>query len=170
MVRTCRTARLTWVVTAVATFLPAVAQAQGRGDEATGAAASAVRQWFTRDLSLECSDPNGATVHCGPANTPVIHIQYGNAGEGPGTPDALAFVQYVNDPTGNAQQLAVAVFRQTGDGYQFVKRLPTMVGNLAPGAAVRFQHGQATWTAVALQRSDSRSMPTGHKQVTVSIR
>ena len=155
----------------MATLLPGVAQAQGRGDEATGAAAPAVRQWLARDLGLECSDPNGITVHCGPANTPIIHIQYGNAGDGPGIPDALAFVQYLNDPTGNAEQLAVAVFRQTGDGYQFVKRLPpTMVGNLAPGTAVRFQHGQASWTATALQRSDSRSMPTGHKQVTVSIR
>ncbi len=122
-------------------------------------------------MTLECSDPNGVTVHCGPANSPKIRIQYGNAGGGSGTPDALAFVQYVNDPTGSAEQLAVAVFRQTGDGYQFVKRLPpTMVGNLAPGAAVQFQHGQESWTAAALQGSDSRSMSTGHKQVTVSIR
>ena len=152
-------------------LLPTIAAAAPRGDEAAGAAAPAVREWFTRDLTLECSDPNGVTVHCGPSNTPVINIQYGNAGGGPGTPDALAFIQYLGDPTGNAEQFAVAVFRQTGAGYQFVRRLPpAMVGNLAPGAAVRFGNGQASWTATALQRSDSRSMPTGHKQVTVSIR
>ena len=170
MVLTCRTARLAQVAV-VAALLAGAAQAQGSGDGATGAAAPAVRGWFAQDLSLECSDPNGVTIRCGPANMPIIRIQYGNAGDGPGAPDAVAFVQYVNDPTGSAQQLAVAVFRQTGDRYQFVKRLPSaMVGNLMPGTAVRFQDGQASWTAAALQRNDSRSMPTGHKQVTVSIR
>ncbi len=90
---------------------------------------------------------------------------------GPGTPDALAFIQYVNDPTGNAEQLAVVVFRQTGGGYQFVKRLPpNTAGNLAPGAVVRFQNGQASWSMEVLRASDSRSMPTGRKQVSVSIR
>ena len=86
-------------------------------------------------------------------------------------PMPLAFVEYLNDPTGSAEQLAVAVFRQTDGGYQFVKRLPSnMVGNLAPGTAVRFQNGQASWAAEALRAGDSRSMATGRKQVTVSIR
>ncbi len=154
-----------------ATLLAGAAQAQGRGDGATGAAAPAVRGWFAKDLSLVCSDPNGVTVRCGPANTPTIHIYYGNAGDGPGTPDALAFIRYLTDPTGSAEQVVVAVFRQSGGGYEFVKRLPTaLVGNVVPGAAVRFQHGQASWSAEALRSGDSRSMPTGHKQVTVSIR
>ena len=166
-----RAAALAWFPLVMTAVLPTFALAGPGGDEAAGAAAPAVRQWFTRDLSLECSDPNGVTVHCGAANTPAIRIQYGNAGGGSGSPDAIAFVQYLNDPTGNAEQLAVAVFRQTGGNYQFVKRLPpATVGNLASGAAVRFQNGQASWAAEALRAGDSRSMATGRRQVTVSIR
>ena len=169
--RDLRTACLASLLVFSSALLPCAAQAQHRSDEATGAAAAAVRRWFSQDLALECSDPNGVTVHCGPANMPVFHVQYGNAGGGSGAPDALVFVRYVGDPTGNAEQLAVAVFRQDGEEYRFVRRLPpAAVGNLTPGTAVRFDRGQASWSIEVLRPGDSRSMPTGHKQVSVSMR
>ena len=161
------------LLVALSVLLPLGVHAASEDDGATGAAAPAVDQWFARDLSLGCLTRTGAPVRCGRDNGPTIHIYYGNADGGAGSPDALAFIRFVDDPSGNGEQLAVALFHQsrTGADYQFVKRLPAaQVGDVVPGTPVRFEHGRASWTMLSLQSDDSRSMPTGRRQASVSLR
>ena len=158
---------------ALSVLLPFGVLAASGDDGATGAAATAVDQWFARDLSLGCLTRTGAPVRCGRDNAPTIHVYYGNADGGAGSPDALAFIRFVDDPSGNGEQLAVALFHQSRSGadYRFVKRLPpAQVGDVAPGTPVRFEHGRATWTMLSLQSDDSKSMPTGRRQTSVSLR
>ena len=158
---------------ALSVLLPFGVHAASGDDGAVGAAAPAVDQWFGRDLSLGCLTRTGAPVRCGRDNGPTIHIYYGNADGGAGSPDALAFIRFVDDPSGNGEQLAVALFHQfrPGADYRLVKRLPpAQVGDVAPGTLVRFERGRAIWTMLSLQSDDSRSMPTGRKQTSVSLR
>ena len=138
----------------------------------SGPAASAVRQWFGSDWSLGCSDPDGHTVPCGPANEPAFTVLYGNADGGGDMPDAVGIVTFVNDPTGNAQGTAAAAFRRdSGGNYRFVRRLNEMHGSgISAGSPARFGGGKVTVTVSVLQPGDGQCCPTGRRQISLNLR
>ncbi len=138
----------------------------------TGPAAAAVRQWFAADLSLGCVDQDGKVLSCSQKNGPTTGVFYGNADGGPGTPDAMALITYLADPTGNAQQTVAAAFRQDGTGqYRFIRRLNGASGTgVVPGTPVRFSGGKVMLTIQAMRPGDSRCCPTGRKQVSLDLR
>ncbi len=163
----------TWLpATALALALAFLPSAPARANEPTGPAAAAISQWFRSDLQLDCFNPVGGSVPCGPPNQPVFQVAYGNADGGPGTSDAVAVVLYVNDPTGNGQLLAAAAFRQEGSGrYRLGRVLPGLTGaGLASGSPVGFGQGRATMTLIVHRPGDAACCPTGRRQVSLNLR
>ncbi len=149
-----------------------MAQGAQAADGLTGPASPAVRAWFLGDGTLGCVDPDGHDRKCRADSSPRFQTFYGDADGGSGQPDAVVLVAYLNDPTGNAEQFAVAAFRQTASGaYRFVKTYPGVPGNgPAPGSTVRFGGGRATWDAVATPPYGTRAVSSTRQHVFIVLR
>lgn len=133
------------------------------GSVPQGPAASAVRNWFTTDRSLACYDRKGNDSPCRFNLDTNIEVSYSPSGG-----DAVAFATYINDPTGNAQQFAVAVFRKDGGRYRFVRNADSVLGQEPTNIA--FREGKVEFDTATLRDSDSRCCPTGRTHWSVPLR
>ena len=149
-----------------------MAQGAQAADGLSGPASPAVRAWFASDVTLGCVDPDGHDRPCRADSSPHYQTFYGDADGGSGQPDAVILVTYLNDPTGNAEQFAVAAFRQTASGtYRFVKTFPGAASNgPAAGSTVRFGGGRATWDAVRTPPYGARAVSSTRQHVSISLR
>lgn len=128
-----------------------------------GPAAIAVRKWFTTDRSLACYDRKGNDSPCRFDLDTNIEVSYAPSGE-----EAVAFATYINDPTGNAQQFAVAVFRKDGGRWRFVRTADRVLGQEPSNIA--FRGGKVEFDTATLRDSDSRCCPTGRTHWSVNLR
>ena len=149
------------VLSAAAIVLALSVPASAAGPE--GPAAGAVRKWFTTDRSLACYDREGNDAPCSFGLDTNVNVQYAPAGG-----EAVAFASYINDPTGNAQQTAIAIFRKDQGDWRFVRNVPDVRG-LSP-SNVSFRSGKVEFDTAVLRDSDSRCCPTGRKHWSVPLR
>ena len=98
-------------------------------------------------------------------------MYYGDADGGTSDKDALAIVNYLNDPSGNSGSIAGAYFKRDGSGYRFVKTVPGVSGQgVAPGTKVRFGGGKAVLIMLTMRPGDFSCCLTGKTPLTVSLR
>lgn len=138
--------------------LPSVASA----GTPSGPAGGAVRTWFTTDRSLDCYDRQGHPSGCRLDADSHVIVRYAPSGS-----MAVAFATYVNDPTGNAEMFAAAVFRKDKDGWRFVRTLPHLNGKSATN--VSFTPGGVSFDTEVWREGDGRCCPTGRKRWTVAL-
>lgn len=146
-----------------AALLLALSHSASAGGVPQGPAAGAVRKWFTSDRSLSCYDLKGNDSPCSFGPDTGIDVKYAPSGD-----EAVAFATYINDPTGNAQQFAVAVFRKEGGGWRFVRNAERVLGQEPSNVA--FRGGKVEFDTATLRDSDSRCCPTGRKHWSVPLR
>lgn len=128
-----------------------------------GPAAGAVTRWFTTDRSLNCYDRQGNDSGCTLGPDAQVFVRYAPSGA-----TAVAFATYVNDPTGNAEQFAVAIFRKGPDGWRFVRNVPGLAGKSA--SDVTFRGDTVGFVTEVWRENDGHCCPTGRKRWTVSLR
>lgn len=128
-----------------------------------GPAADAVKRWFTTDRSLACYDRKGNDAPCRFGLDTNIEVKYAPSGD-----DAVAFGTYINDPTGNAQQFAVAAFRKDGGRWRFVRTADRVLGQDASNVA--FKGGKVEFDTTTMRDSDTRCCPTGRTHWSVPLR
>lgn len=128
-----------------------------------GPAAGAVKKWFTTDRSLNCYDRQGNDSGCRFDLSTNIVVKYAPSGD-----EAVAFATYINDPTGNAQQFAVASFRKEGGGWRFGRNADRVLGQEPSNVA--FKDGKVEFDTATLRDSDPRCCPTGRKHWSVPLR
>jgi hypothetical protein len=133
------------------------------GSAPQGPAAGAVRKWFTTDRSLNCYDRKGNDSGCRFNSDADVEVKYAPSGD-----EAVAFATYINDPTGNAQQFAVAVFRKDGGGWRFVRNADRVLGQEPSNVA--FRGGKVEFDTATMRDSDSRCCPTGRTHWSVPLR
>lgn len=138
--------------------LPQMASADVR----PGPAASAVKRWFTTDRSLNCFDRQGNPSGCRLDEDSHVTVSYAPSGS-----IAVAFATYVNDPTGNAEMFAAAVFRKEQDGWRFVRTVPNLSGKSATNVA--FTPGGVSFDTEVWRKGDGHCCPTGRKRWTVAL-
>jgi hypothetical protein len=148
------------LVAALTLAMPSMAMADS---DLTGPAAKTVAKWFTTDRSLNCYDRQGNESGCRLDPDSNVFVKYAPAGD-----TAVAFATYVNDPTGNAEMFAVAVFRKAGDGWRFVRNVPGLGGRLAKNVA--FRGDKVGFDTEVWRKGDGHCCPTGVKHWTVSLR
>jgi len=137
----------------------------------SGPAAQAILQWFTTDRSLGCFDQQGRDSVCAAGfNGANFEVYYGDStGDGPQA-DALTFVYYSGDPTGNGIALATAYFHRDGSNYRFMKTFPDVFGEgPVKGTTVRFLPGKARFSMAVLRANDPHCCPTGRASYTVTL-
>jgi hypothetical protein len=140
------------------------------GSPPQGPAGQEIKQWFTSDRSLGCFDRKGEQAQCTLADHNAnFFVFYGDGSAGKLQNDALAFVYYLGDPTGNAENLQVAYFRRFGDRFQFVKKIPNVYGQVTAKTVVVFSSGMATFSLRTLKPTDSLCCPTGQTKYSVRI-
>lgn len=145
-------------VLALATPVAALAESVPQGP-----AAVAVKKWFTTDRSLNCYDRQGNDSGCELGLDANVFVKYAPAGDA-----AVAFATYVNDPTGNAEQFAVAVFRKDSSGWRFVRNVPGLGGKSATNVA--FLGDKVGFDTEVWRKNDGHCCPTGRKHWTISLR
>ena len=136
------------------------AWATGASAKGQGAAAGAVDAWFRS--ALLCASPEGDDVRCTKRNSPHYTIGYA-----PGGNAAIAVVRFQADPTGNAENLEVATFRNEGGRWSFVRKVEKIFGQGPDGIA--FEGGKAVFTMQVLRDGDPRCCPTGTKRYAVQV-
>lgn len=132
-------------------------------DALTGPAAGAVKTWFTTDRSLNCYDRQGNDSGCEFGPDANVFVAYAPSGD-----TAVAFATYVNDPTGNAEQFAMAIFRKGPNGWRFMRNVPRLAGKSASNVTFRGDH--VGFVTEVWRKTDFRCCPTGSKHWTVSLR
>ncbi len=138
--------------------LPQMASA----DTLSGPAGGAVRKWFTTDRSLNCYDRQGNPSGCRLDADSHVSVSYAPSGS-----TAVAFATYVNDPNGNAEMFAAAVFRKEQDGWRFLRTLPSLSGKSASN--VSFKPGGVSFDTEVWRKGDGHCCPTGRKRWTVAL-
>lgn len=128
-----------------------------------GPAAPAVKKWFITDRSPNCYDRQGNDSGCELGLYNNVFVRYAPAGD-----TAVAFATYLNDPTGNAEQFAVAVFRKGPEGWRFARNVPGLSGKSATN--VVFRGDKVGFDTEVWRKNDSRCCPTGRKHWTISLR
>lgn len=139
-----------------------VPSAHGSADGRSGPAEGAVTRWFTTDRSLNCYDRRGNRSGCRLDEDSHVIISYAPSGS-----TAVAFATYVNDPTGNAEMFAAAVFHKEQDGWRIVRTVPNLTGKSATNVA--FKPGSVSFDTEFWRENDSHCCPTGRKRWTVSL-
>ena len=132
-------------------------------DKLQGPAANAVKTWFTTDRSLQCYDRQGNDAGCEFGPDANVFVKYAPSGD-----TAVAFATYVNDPTGNAEQFAVAIFRKNSNGWQFLRNVQGPSGKSASN--VTFRGDNVGFDTEVLRKNDGRCCPTGRKHWTIPLR
>lgn len=148
---------------AVAALLLAMSGPAFAGGVPQGPAAGAVKKWFTTDRSLNCYDRKGNDSGCRFGLDTNVLVKYAPSGD-----EAVAFATYINDPTGNAQQFAVAVFRKEGGDWRFVRNADRVLGQEPSNIA--FRGGKVEFDTATLRDSDTRCCPTGRTHWAVPLR
>lgn len=146
-----------------AAVLLALTHSAWAGGVPQGPAAGAVKKWFTTDRSLACYDRKGNDAPCRFGLDTNIVVRYAPSGD-----EAVAFATYINDPTGNAQQFAVAVFRNEGGRWRFVRNADRVLGQEPTNVA--FRSGKVEFDTATMRDSDSRCCPTGRTHWVVPLR
>jgi len=154
---------MTTRIPAVAALLLAMSGPTFAGGTPQGPAAGAVKKWFTTDRSLNCYDRQGNDSGCRFGLDTNVEVKYAPSGD-----EAVAFATYINDPTGNAQQFAVAVFRKEGGSWRFVRNADRVLGQ--DPSNIAFKGGKVEFDTATLRDSDTRCCPTGRKHWVVPLR
>lgn len=125
--------------------------------------ADAIGRWHRTDPAIVCVSPDGRPGRCPPSDDITTKIDLA-----PGGGVALAFLTWLPDPTGNAEQTAAAVFRDGPEGWHLARRLPGI--HAKPTGAATFQGGTALFAVEVLRPGDARCCPTGRRTVRVNLR
>lgn len=148
--------------TTITLALVLAACASGADAKGQGPAAGAVDAWFRSPKQLFCGSPEGNDVPCTSRNGPRYTIGYA-----PGGGTAIAFVRFQADPTGNAENLEVATFRNEGGRWTYVRKVQNVFGQ-GPDR-IAFEGGKAVFTMQVLREGDGRCCPTGTKRYSVQV-
>ncbi|EHP94777.1 hypothetical protein [Methylorubrum extorquens] len=152
--------RLSRTMIPLALALSACATAVSARDQ--GPATGAVDAWFRNAKQPLCVSPDGNDVRCTKRNDPHYAIGYA-----PGGDAAIAVVRFQADPTGNAENLAVATFRSEGGRWTFVRKVENVFGQ-GPDR-IAFEGRKAVFTMRVLRDGDGRCCPTGTKRYAVQV-